>query len=152
MKLKLILVGILCLVLSAPLHAADSSSDVPLPKDVQLQGKMPPELTAQAWSGRWRNPASPPAEGLNAILIFEKVAGKKANIIYAVGNAPELKIKPGWARYTVDLLTDGQKVKFSFTSKMGNVLDFALEGGKLKGNMRGKQVAVEMTPYQLGKK
>jgi len=152
MKLKLMIVAILCLVLSAPLHAAELYSDVTLPKDLRLQGKTPSGLTARAWSGRWRNPASPPAEGLNAILIFEKVSGKKATIIYAFGDSPELKIKPGWARYKVDLLSEGKKLKFSFTSKLGNAMDFELEGDKLQGSLRGKQVKVEMTPCELGKK
>jgi len=152
MRLKLIIIAILCLVLSAPLSAAELYSDVSLPQDLRLQGKAPAGLTAAAWSGRWKNPASPPAEGLNAILIFEKVAGKKADIIYAYGNSPELKIKPGWARYKVDLVAEGKKVRFSFTSKLGNVLNFEMEGEKLTGKMQGKQVTVVMTPCKLGKK
>ena len=152
MRFRLIIVTILCLVLSASLNAADLYSDVPLPKDLRLQGKTPSGLKAPAWSGRWRNPASPPAEGLNAILIFEKAAGKKATVIYAFGDSPELKIKQGWARHKVDLLSEGKKSKFSFTSKLGHVLDFEMEGDRLKGSMRGKQVTVEMTPCELGKK
>ena len=152
MKLKLIMVAILCLVLSVPLNAADLYGDVTLPKDLRLQGKTTSGLTARAWSGRWRNPGAPPAEGLNAILIFEKVSGKKATIIYTFGDSPELKIKPGWARHKVDLLSGGKKLKFSFTSKLGNVMDFELEGDKLKGSLRGKQVKVEMTPCELWKK
>ncbi|MEW6660674.1 MAG: hypothetical protein AB1424_18690 [Thermodesulfobacteriota bacterium] len=152
MRFRLIIVTILCLVLTSPLIAADLYSDVPLPKDLRLQGKAASGLTARAWSGRWRNPASPPAEGLNAILIFEKVAGKKAAIIYAFGDSPELKIKAGWARHKVDLVTAGKKSRFSFTSKLGHVLDFEMEGDKLNGNLRGKQVNVVMTPCKLGEK
>jgi hypothetical protein len=152
MRFRLIILAILCLVLTAPLHAAELYSDVTLPKDLRLQGKTPSGLTARAWSGRWTNPGSPPAEGLNAILIFEKVAGKKATIIYAFGDSPELKIKPGWARHKVNLLSEGKNVKFSFTSKLRNVMDFELDGDKLKGSLRGKQVKVEMTPCELGKK
>lgn len=152
MRFKLIIVAILCLVFSAPLNAAELYSDVPLPKNLRLKEKAPAGLTARAWSGRWRNPASPPAEGLNAIVIFEKVAGKKANIIYAYGNSPELKIQAGWARYKVELVTEGKKSKFSFTSKLGHVLNFEMEGDKLTGNLWGKQVTVVMTPCELGKK
>lgn len=152
MRIRLILATILCLALAAPLFAADVPADVPLPKTLKLKGSMPPELTARAWSGRWRNPESPPAEGLNAILIFEKVAGKKAKIIYAYGNSPELKIKAGWARYSVDLLTEGKKLKFSFTSKLGHVLDFEAESGGLNGSLQGRNVKVAMTPFKLKKK
>lgn len=152
MRFRLIIVTLLCLVITSPLIAADLYGDVPLPQDLRLQGKAPSGLTARAWSGRWRNPVSPPAEGLNAILIFEKVSGKKAAIIYAFGDSPELKIKAAWARHKVDLLSQGKKLKFSFTSKLGNVMDFELEGDKLQGSLRGKQVKVEMTPCKLGKK
>lgn len=152
MRFRLLMVTVLCLVLTAPLIAADAPSDVPLPKDLQLQGKTPAALTARTWSGRWRNPASPPAEGLNAIIVFEKVAGKQADIIYAYGDSPELKIKAGWARYAVNLRTEGNKLKFSFTSKLGNVLDFEMVGHKMDGTMQGRNVKVVMTPYQLGKK
>jgi len=153
MRFRLIILAILCLLLTAPLHAAELYTDVTLPQDLRLQGRTPYGLTARSWSGRWRNPASPPAEGLNAILIFEKVAGRRATIVYAFGDSPELKIKAGWARHQVNLLTEGKKFKFSFTSKLGHVLDFEMEGDKLKGSMQGKPVTVEMTPCCLpGKK
>ncbi|MDD2902804.1 MAG: hypothetical protein PHU44_10270 [Syntrophales bacterium] len=152
MRFRLLTATVFCLVLTASLNAAGMFSDVPLPKDLQLQGKMPAALTARAWSGRWRNPASPPGAGLNAIIIFERVAGKKAQIIYAYGDSPELQIKAGWARYEADLLTAGKKVRFSFTSKLGHVLDFEMAGAKLRGSMRGRNVKILMTPYQLGKK
>jgi hypothetical protein len=97
-------------------------------------------------------PKSPPAEGLNAILIFEKVTGPKATLIYAYGNFPQLKIKPGWNKYTVNLLPQGKKLTFSFTSKLGHVLDFVIEGDRLTGSMRGRNVKVVMTPYRLGQK
>lgn len=151
MRFRLIIVTVLCLVLTAPLNAADVYSDVPLPKALRLQGKAPSALTARAWGGRWRNPAAPPAEGLNAVLIMEKVAGNQADIIYAYGNYPELQIKPGWARYAVKLVSEGKKLKFSFTSKLGHVLDFEMEGDRLSGSMRGKNVKMVMTPYQLEK-
>jgi hypothetical protein len=73
MRFRLMVVTILCLVLITPLIAADVPNDVPLPKNLQLEGKTSAALIARAWSGRWSNPASPPAEGLNAILIFQKV-------------------------------------------------------------------------------
>ena len=149
MRFRLIMVTVLCLVLTAPLNAEVVYPDVPLPEVLRLKGDMPSALRERVWSGRWRNPASPPEEGLNAVIIFEKVAGKKANIIYAYGNYPELQIKPGWGRYTVDLVTNGNKLKFTFTSKLGHVLDFEAEGDKLKGSMRGKQVKIVMTPYEL---
>jgi hypothetical protein len=152
MRFQLILIGILCLVLTAPLQAVETFSDVPLPQGLTLPGKMPAGLTAQAWRGRWRNPTAPPAEGLNAILIIEKVTGKKASIIYAYGDSPELNIKPGWARYKVNLVNDGKKLKFSFTSKLGHGLDFELVGDRLTGSMRGRNVKIVMTPYELGKK
>jgi len=152
MRLKLIMAIIVCLMITAPLHAADAFNDVPLPQTLQLQGKAPAALTARAWRGRWRNPAAPAAEGLNAILIIEKVAGNKADIIYAYGNYPELQIKPGWARYKVALVSVGKKLKFSFTSKLGHALDFELEGDKLTGSMRGRNVKIAMTPYQLKEK
>jgi len=152
MRFRLLLVTVICLVLTAPLSAGDMFSDVPLPKGLLLKGNTPSGLADRGWGGRWRNPASPPAEGLNAIIIFERVAGKQAKIIYAYGNSPELKIKPGWARYSVDLLTEGDKLKFSFTSKLGHVLDFETAGDKLNGSMRGRNVKVVMTPYQLVKK
>lgn len=151
MRFRLLMVTVLCLVLTAPLIAADVSSDVPLPKNLQLQGKTPAALTARTWSGTWKNP-SQPAVGLNAIIVFEKVAGKQANIIYAYGDSPELKIKAGWSRYTVNLQTEGKQLKFSFTSKLGNVLDFEMAGDKMNGSMQGRDVKVVMTPYRLGKK
>ncbi|RJR33394.1 MAG: hypothetical protein C4567_16935 [Deltaproteobacteria bacterium] len=152
MKFKLVLITLICLALALPLNAADKPGDVPLPKDLRIQGKAPAALTARAWSGRWRNPEAPPQEGLNAVLIFEKVAGKKARIIYAYGDSPELKIKAGWARYPVNLATEGNKTKFSFTSKLGHVLDFEMEGDKIKGSLQGKNVKIVMAPLQLGKK
>jgi hypothetical protein len=152
MKFRLMLVTLFCLILTLPLNAADSAGDVPLPKDLRIQGKAPAGLTARAWSGRWKNPESPPQEGLNAVLIFEKVSGKKAGVIYAYGDSPELKIKAGWARYSVNLATEGNKIKFSFTSKLGHVLDFEAEGDKLKGSLQGKNVKIVMAPLQLGKK
>ncbi len=131
--------------------AAGVMSDVPLPQDLRLQGQPPAALTARTWSGTWKNP-SQPAVGLNAIIVFEKVAGNKADLIYAYGDSPELKIKAGWARYKVQLRPEGNKLKFSFTSKLGNVLAFEVAGEKMAGSMQGKNVKVEMTPYQLGKK
>jgi hypothetical protein len=52
-------------------------------------------------------------------------------VIYAYGNSPELHIKPGWARYAVALVREGKKLKFSFTSKLGHVLEFVMEGNRL---------------------
>lgn len=153
MRARLIILAILCLFLTAPLLAVELYTDVALPKDLRLQGRTPYGMAARSWSGRWRNPASPPAEGLNAILIFEKIAGKRATIVYAYGDSPELKIKAGWGRYQVALIPEGKKLKFSFTSKLGHVLNFEIEGDKLKGTLQGKPVTVEMTPCCLpGKK
>ncbi len=151
MRFRLIMVTVLCLVLTAPLIAAGVMSNVPLPQDLQIQGKAPAALTARAWSGTWKN-QSQPAAGLDAIIVFEKVSGNKASIIYAYGDSPELKIKAGWARYAVNLQGEGKQLKFSFTSKLGNVLDFEMVGDKLQGSMQGKNVKVVMAPYQLGKK
>jgi len=144
--MKKMLAGLLLIVLIAVLLPVTSPADskIPLPEDMNIilpDPSLPENLRdlPRKWEGKWDY------YGIPSILIFEEIDGKKARLVYAVGDTvgPGWSLKGNWQRIEEAKVTfsDGE-VTITWQSSEGKFIFYykknkpnILEG--LRTNIKG---------------
>ena len=132
--MKRLLLVVLMVLAGMSLYSCATTSSltsIPLPEDVQIfppDPNLPPEIKAFSgkWSGSWEWQNRRNNDGVDAILIVEKIINEQqAMVVSATGDGRGWRTTRGWDRSTatfsksdegiileVDSRTSSQKVKF----------------------------------------
>jgi len=141
--MKRFLLLLIVLVLASAVSCAstlNSIISVPLPPDIQIiapDPKLPSEIKAFSgkWAGKWWSLSFPLYQGVDAILVVEKIIDeRRAVVVYGWGDS-WTNIK-GWVRFTANLSRDekGKIVLSWVVRRTREEVEFRLEGdNKLEG-------------------
>jgi hypothetical protein len=153
-KLLFLFSGFLFLLLSISIGRAESTSltsQPPMAPDVQVEAPdpgLPTEVKAFSgkWRGRWFDPGGGLIQGLNAIIVVEKIIDpENAIIINAWGDSPERNVKKGVFKYKARIGKNLQGVtELSYSTRSGRNFRFTVSP---EGRLHGTTKTIGMPSY-----
>jgi hypothetical protein len=153
-KVLLLFSGFLFLLLSISIGGADSTSQTsqpPIALDVKVKAPdpgLPNEVKAFSgkWRGRWFDPGAGLIQGLNAIIVVEKIIdNENAIIINAWGDSPEWNVKKGVFKYKAKIGKNAQGItELSYSTPSGRNFRFTVSP---EGRLHGTTKTIGMPSY-----
>ena len=142
-EMKRLLLVVLMVLAGMSLYSCATTSSltsIPLPENVQIvppDPNLPPEIRAFSgkWSGSWEWQNRRNNDGVDAILIVEKIINEQqAMVVYATGDGRGWKTRSGWDRSTANFSKTDEGISLMVDSKgSSQIIKFRVKGDQLTG-------------------
>ena len=139
-RLLLVVLMVLAGVSLSSCATTNSLTSIPLPENVQIvppDPNLPPEIKAFSgkWSGRWKWQSGVSSDGVDAVLIVEKIINEQqAMVVVASGDSREWKIVRSWERSTANFSKSDEGISLMVESRgSGQIIKYRVKGDQLTG-------------------